>query len=111
MTPTEALIQVAKDLHHLANTLELLVNVPNAEYIPTDDDTEVPTVEEAPVVETSVEDDHGITLEQIRTVLQQKSRSGLRNEVNNLILAFGVTQLSDVPYDKYPELLLAAEEM
>ena len=106
MTPTEALVQVAKDLHHLANTLELLVNVPNAEYIPTDDDTDIPTVAETPVVK-----DHGITLEQIRTVLQQKSRSGLRNEVNNLILAFGVTQLSDVPYDKYPELLLAAEEM
>ena len=106
MTSTEALIQIAKDLHHLANTLELLVSVPNAEYIPTDDETPTPVVEETPVVK-----DHGITLEQIRTVLQQKSRSGLRNEVNNLILAFGVTQLSDVPYEKYPELLLAAEEM
>jgi hypothetical protein len=106
MTPTEALVQVAKDLHHLANTLELLVKVPDAEYIPTDDDIDVPTVDETPVVK-----DHGITLEQIRTILQQKSRSGLRNEVNNLILAFGVKQLSDVPYEKYPELLLAAEEM
>ena len=102
MTVKEATMQVAKDLRHLANALELMVEVPNAEYIPTDD---YENTTPSPVA------DHGITLEQIRKILTEKSRAGLRNEVNNLILAFGVTQLSDVPYDKYPELLLAAEEM
>ena len=106
MTVKDAALQVAKDLRHLANAIELMVEVPNAEYLPTDEDG----ITNPPADELKV-DNHGITLEQIRKILTEKSRAGLRNEVNNLILAFGVTQLSDVPYDKYPELLLAAEEM
>ena len=105
MTTTDALLEIAKTLHHLANTIELSIVAPGAELIPTDDDSSFEDINKKETI------DHGITLERIRTVLQQKSRSGLRNEVNNLILAFGVTQLSDVPYEKYPELLLAAEEM
>ena len=102
MTVKEATLQVAKDLRHLANSIELLAEVPNAEYIPTDDSE---STNVAPVV------DHGITFENLQDVLSAKATSGLYNEVNNLLRAFGVTTLRDVPYDKYPEMLMAAEEL
>lgn len=128
MTPNEALVQVAKDLHHLANALELLAIEPKAEYIPTEEENTTPVTEEETVTEEGAndnveentasekeekadEENHGIELETIRNILKEKSRSGLANEVNRLLLAFGVTKLPDVPYNKYPDLLLAAEEL
>ena len=106
MTTPDALLEIAKTLHHLANTIELSVVAPGTELIPTNDD---PPVKEDKT--SMVDKNHSITLQQIKGILQQKASQGLRAEVNRLLLAFGVTNLNDVPEDKYPELLLAAEEL
>lgn len=49
------------------------------------------------------------TLEEIRAVLAQKSVEGLTDKVKELIASYGVKRLSDVPSEKYAELLQKAE--
>ncbi len=52
-----------------------------------------------------------ITLEQVRTVLAEKSQSGKTAEVRALLQKFGAAKLSEIESDKYSELLKAAEEL
>ena len=49
------------------------------------------------------------TLEEIRAVLAQKSIEGLTDKVKELIASYGVKRLSDVPPEKYADLLKKAE--
>ena len=48
-------------------------------------------------------------LEDVRAVLADISRNGKTAEMKALLTKFGATKLSDIPTDKYPELLMAAE--
>lgn len=67
-------------------------------------------VEQAvPETEKEVEKLRVITLEEIRTKLTSLSQSGKQAEVKALIKGFGVSKLTDIPKEKYPELLKAAE--
>ncbi|MCD7778904.1 MAG: DNA ligase [Clostridiales bacterium] len=50
-----------------------------------------------------------ITLEVVRKVLADKSLSGYRADVKNLITSFGAEKLSDIDSSKYEELLAKAE--
>lgn len=52
-----------------------------------------------------------VTLEEIRTKLAGLSQSGKQSEVKSLIKKFGAVKLTDIPKEKYPELLKAAEEI
>lgn len=52
-----------------------------------------------------------LTLEEVRTVLADKSMAGFRDEVKVLITSFGVNRLSEVPADKYKELVEQAEAL
>ena len=52
-----------------------------------------------------------ISLEDVRAVLAIKSRDGKTLEVRKLINTYGVTKLSDVPEDKYQELMAKAEAL
>lgn len=65
-----------------------------------------PAPEEKPVPKETP-----ITLEQVRKVLAGKSMEGYREEVKDLITSLGVNRLSDVPADKYEELLDKAEAL
>jgi len=51
------------------------------------------------------------TLEQVRAKLADLTRKGKRAEVKALIQSFGVSKLSEVPADKYAELMAKAEEI
>ena len=51
------------------------------------------------------------TLEQVRAKLADLQRQGKRAEVKALIQSFGVSKLSEVPADKYAELMAKAEEI
>ena len=51
------------------------------------------------------------TLEDVRAVLAQKSIEGLTDKVKALITKFGAKKLSDVPPEKYGELLKEAEAL
>ena len=50
-------------------------------------------------------------LEEVRAVLAEISRSGRTSEMKELLAKFGATKLSDVPSERYPELLAAAKEL
>ena len=52
-----------------------------------------------------------ISLEDVRAVLAIKSRDGKTLEVRKLINTYGVTKLSDVPEEKYQELIIKAEAL
>lgn len=56
-------------------------------------------------------DEEKVTVEQIRTVLAEKSRGGKTQEVRAILKEFGADKLSDVPSEKYTELLQKAEEL
>lgn len=50
-----------------------------------------------------------VTLEQVRAKLAALSQAGKAATVKELISGYGVAKLTDVPKDKYAELLAAAE--
>lgn len=50
-----------------------------------------------------------VTLEQVRAKLAALSQAGKAATVKDLIAGYGVAKLTDVPKDKYAELLAAAE--
>lgn len=52
-----------------------------------------------------------IKLEDVRSKLAALSKAGKKTEVKNLLNSFGVQKLTDVPSDKYEELLEKAEEL
>ncbi len=52
-----------------------------------------------------------ITLEEVRAKLAALSQSGKQAEVKALIQKYGASKLSEVPKEKYPELLKEAEEI
>lgn len=52
-----------------------------------------------------------ITLEEVRTKLAALTQSGKQAEVKALIKNHGGKKLSDIPKDKYPDLLKDAEEI
>lgn len=57
----------------------------------------------------SVSAETTITLEQVRSVLAEKSRAGFTAEVKNLLLKNGAEKLSAIDPDKYSALLAEAE--
>ena len=69
---------------------------------------EPPTEPEQPTTETS-KPARSITLEEVRTVLAEKSRSGHSEEVKALLEKHGVARLSDIDPAEYPALLKEAE--
>lgn len=52
-----------------------------------------------------------VTLEEVRTKLAGLSQTGKQSEVKALIKKFGAVKLTDIPKEKYHELLKAAEEI
>ena len=52
-----------------------------------------------------------VSLEVVRDKLAKLSQAGKGPEVKNLIGKFGAAKLTDIPSEKYAELLAAAEEL
>lgn len=83
--------------------------------IPADEDvadgSHVDAQEEAvPAAQIPVEDPV-VTLEQVRSLLSQLSQEGHTEKVRGLILDTGFEKLSEVPAEKYVELMEAALEV
>lgn len=55
------------------------------------------------------EEKKSVTLEEVRAVLAEKSRSGKTTEVKELLTKFGVNKLSELDASKYDELLKETE--
>jgi hypothetical protein len=50
-----------------------------------------------------------VTLEEVRAKLAELTKIGKREQVQGLLGRYGVQKLTEVPADKYPELLQLAE--
>lgn len=55
------------------------------------------------------EEKKSVTLEEVRSVLAEKSRAGKTAEVKGLLTKFGVNKLSELDASKYDELLKETE--
>lgn len=75
---------------------------------------EAPKEEEAPKEDKlpeEMKDKPEVKLETVRAKLASLSQSGKQAQVKELITSFGAKKLTDVPADKYADLLEAAEEI
>ena len=59
--------------------------------------------------EKTKEEKKSVTLEEVRSVLAEKSRAGKTAEVKELLTKFGVNKLSELDASKYDELLKETE--
>ncbi len=94
MSRMKLALEVVNNMRTLAESIEILVQA--AESNNTE---EVKIEEELP------------TLEEVRLSLAKLSQSGKQKEVKDLITKYGAKKLSDIPAEKYPELLKDAEEI
>lgn len=94
---------IAKNLRNLADSIEALV-------ADEQDDVDVEDV-----IEPSNPDEEKvkveISFEEVRAVLAELTRDGKQKEVKGLITSYGAKKLSDVPEDKYQELLDKARKI
>lgn len=98
-------------LHTLAQVLgnfEYPVNLPGTEPVEVSVDSE--KVAEAVQV-TPKEDKPKISLETVRAKMVELSRAGKQPEMKQIITSFGAKKLSDIPEDKYPEVIQKVEEL
>lgn len=86
---------IAKNLRSLADNIEALAT----------DEQHDASVEEVrkPAVK--------ISFEEVRAVLAELTRAGKQKEVKDLITSYGAKKLSNVPEDKYKELLDKAGDL
>lgn len=106
MVNNDKLLCVITDLKNLAASLQALAEVmPDSEQIKEIHEATKETVSEKEPTEKKV------TLEQVRTVLAEKSHDGFTAEVRTLLLKYGGKKLSEIDPVKYAALLADAEEL
>ncbi len=119
--------EVMKTLNELAHSMKLLsASINSLKTQPAANDEQAqpaqqvqqdspfepePAAESAPAVEEAkpANGQPEVTLEAVREKLAALSQAGKQAEVKKLINSFGAKKLTDVPPEKYPELLAAAE--
>lgn len=108
MTPDKA-NSLANDISCVIATLqaisnELMTAYPSSDY-ENDDETEV-EVAEAPTPEPPKPT---VSLEEVRSVLSEKSRNGMTVQVKGLLIKYGANRLSDIDTSNFAALLADAE--
>lgn len=113
MSKTKLALDVVTDLRNLAGSIETLVFALESNQA----DSAVP-VEDKEVGKNEVSKEPAQspkpklpTLEEVRAKLAALSQEGKQMQVKELITGFGAKKLSDIPTEKYPELLEEAEKL
>lgn len=77
------------------------------------EDRETPEDADEPMEPTTEQknEEPGYTLVQVREKLAELQKSGKRAQVQELIVGFGVKKLTEIPEDKYSELMQKAGEL
>lgn len=102
MSKIKHALDVVNDLRSLADSIEGLVGVLEGNAT----GTEVEKIEEQ---EVKKEAKKLPTLEEVRAKLAVLSQNGKQAQVKELITEFGAKKLSDIPAERYPELLKKVE--
>lgn len=88
-----------QELHSVATTINKIAEWLSSQFI-SDDSTAVENSEKKPTP----------TLEEVRTVLAEKSRNGFTAEIKELLKKYGASKLSEVDSKNYEALLKDTEE-
>ena len=71
-----------------------------------------PTLTPAAVeISTEENQEKTYTLEEVRAKLAALSRSGKQAQIKEIIASFGVNKLTEIPAEKYPEVMAKAEKI
>lgn len=89
-----------QELHSVATTINEIAEWLSSQFI-SDDSTAVENSEKKPA----------LTLEEVRTVLAEKSRNGFTAEIKELLKKYGASKLSEVDSKNYEALLKDTEEL
>ncbi|MGO1368544.1 rRNA biogenesis protein rrp5 [Senegalia sp. (in: firmicutes)] len=92
-------LDVVKNLRNLADSIEVLAGTREEVEAPENIKTETKPKKTK------------ITFEDLRAVLAGLTREGKQQEVKELITKYGAKKLSDVPEERYSELLDKAREL
>lgn len=92
----------------LAGNIELLLDGPGSRSTAEAPLTKA-EIKEQVNQENAISGESAFTLEQVRAKLADLSRGGKQAEVKALLGKFGVKKLTEVPEEKYPELMKEAE--
>jgi hypothetical protein len=106
----------------IAGNLEVLLRIPAVQEIGgaaiapppvteklKNDTKPAKTVNETAETVNETAETETFTLEQVRAELANLSRAGKQTEVKALLNSFGVKKLTEIPAEKYPELMKEAE--
>lgn len=111
MSKTKLALDVVTDLRNLAGSIETLVLAlegNKSDPAPRDNIKEVMKEQKKPTQSVKPKLP---TLEEVRAKLAALLQDGRQAQVKALITEMGAKKLSDVPAEKYPELLKKAEEL
>lgn len=97
MSKAKLLLAVAEDLRSLADSVQAVADA----MLPNE-----PTVDAAPTVPAPKKE---LTLEEVRTVLGEKSRAGFTAEIQALLKKYGAPKLSGIDPKHYAALLKDVE--
>ncbi len=113
MSRIKLLLDVVNDMRSLADSIQAVCDA-----MASDESAETPVQEEPAaepaeqpkkVAKPKAEKQPKITLEQVRGVLADKSRSGKTAEVRAIIQKYGADRLSEIDPKDYPAVLKDAE--
>ena len=89
-----------QELHSVATTINEIAEWLSSQFI-SDNSTAVENLVKEPT----------LTLEEVRTVLAEKSRNGFTAEIKELLKKYGASKLSEVDSKNYEALLKDTEEL
>ncbi|MFC0475725.1 rRNA biogenesis protein rrp5 [Robertmurraya beringensis] len=113
MSKIKLALDVVTDLRNLAGSIETLVFALESNQTDSAAPVEKQEAEEIkePKKSTQPQKAKLPTLEDVRAKLAALSQDGKQLQVKELITSFGAKKLSDIPAEKYPELLEEAGKL
>lgn len=103
MSKVQFLLDVIRDLHSLADSIQAVADAMLENEHPTDES------QQPAITETS--DKSTIKLEQVRAVLAEKSHDGFTAEIRALLQKHGADKLSLIDPSEYESLMKDAEAL
>ena len=113
MSKTKLALDVVTDLRSLAGSIETLVFALENNRTDSAAPVEKKEVKENKESKKTTQPQEAKlpTLEDVRAKLAALSQNGKQAQVKELITSFGAKKLSDIPVEKYPELLKEADKL
>lgn len=104
MSRTKLLLDVVTDLQSLAGSIQTI-----AEVLASNE--EAPRTKEKAPVKKAKPKRKELSLEDVRTVLAQKSQAGFTADIKKLLEKYGASKLSEIDVKDYEALLKDTEEL